>query len=307
MKSLTCQEILNQTLYQEHHSNCTLILEKGEIGNVTVPDLDEDLNPRYTIEIKASDLRTNYHYISLYLVWLNLITQILVPFVLLIIFNFLTYKKILEFEQALSNQVRVSFTKSRRQTTVRRSNAANSTENGPDNIEMIQLVPNERRQSIVELKENSKSSLLTRFKSIRKANGGSIRASKRVDDADDDEPKAMQATSSIVSGQASSDLRRREVVLAKISIYMVLVLLICHCVKIVPNLYELVLLLTHGSVIISTFLSTFCQCLCVEGATIVGGTTNHRVAAFLQLPAQQAISAKIKISAKYKAFGKLKS
>ena len=46
--------------------------------------------------------------------------------------------------------------------------------------------------------------------------------------------------SSIVSGQASSDLRKKEVVLAKISLYMVFVFLICHSVKIVPNIFEMV-------------------------------------------------------------------
>ncbi len=40
--------------------------------------------------------------------------------------------------------------------------------------------------------------------------------------------------------QNASDLRRREVVLAKISLYMVFVFLICHSVKIVPNIYEMV-------------------------------------------------------------------
>ena len=56
--------------------------------------------------------------------------------------------------------------------------------------------------------------------------------------------------SSIVSGQANSDLRRREVVLAKISLYMVFVLLICHSFKIVPNIYEMVL--TYVGVSIAT-------------------------------------------------------
>ena len=46
--------------------------------------------------------------------------------------------------------------------------------------------------------------------------------------------------SSIVSGQANSDLRKKEVVLAKISLYMVFVFLICHSVKIVPNIFEMV-------------------------------------------------------------------
>lgn len=236
MQNKTCLEILEAPHYQEYHANCT----DDETANVSVP--------KYQVNIQASDIRANSWYIRYYLVWLNMITQFLIPFVLLIIFNILTYKKILQFEQALSSQVRVSFTNSRRQT-VRRIGSSRSMMNSSnaehDNMEMIQMVPHECSQSIVELQQaNSKSSLLTRIKSMRKANGFT-RASQRVDDAEEEEQveeaRMMQATSSIVSGQAHSDLRKREVVLAKISIYMVVVLLMCHVIKIVPNIYELVL------------------------------------------------------------------
>ena len=60
-------------------------------------------------------------------------------------------------------------------------------------------------------------------------------------------------------GRAHSDLRRREVVLAKISLYMVFVFLICHSVKIVPNIYEMaqtylmVSLLSHHTIYLMTF------------------------------------------------------
>ena len=50
---------------------------------------------------------------------------------------------------------------------------------------------------------------------------------------------SVASGSAVVSGNAG-DLRRREVVLAKISLYMVFVFLICHSVKIVPNIYEMV-------------------------------------------------------------------
>ena len=52
--------------------------------------------------------------------------------------------------------------------------------------------------------------------------------------------RASVASSSAVTSGNAGDLRRREVVLAKISLYMVFVFLICHSVKIVPNIYEMV-------------------------------------------------------------------
>lgn len=65
--------------------------------------------------------------------------------------------------------------------------------------------------------------------------GGSTNASNGTKNL-----RQSAGNSSIVSGQANSDLRKKEVVLAKISLYMVFVFLICHSVKIVPNIFEMV-------------------------------------------------------------------
>ena len=91
------------------------------------------------------------------------------------------------------------------------------------------------------------------MKSIRRSTNGSVRASQRE--------SGMHGAGSIVSGQASSDLRRREVVLAKISLYMVFVLLLCHSVKIFPNLYEMYL----------TYNGVSCLFLTPEGAKSIFG------------------------------------
>ena len=93
---------------------------------------------------------------------------------------------------------------------------------------MIQLVSTEH-DKIDD--ENPRSNLLTRIKSMRHGSNGSVRGASAQ--------RASATNSSIVSEQAHSDLRRREVVLAKISLYMVFVFLICHSVKIVPNIYEM--------------------------------------------------------------------
>jgi hypothetical protein len=84
--------------------------------------------------------------------------------------------------------------------------------------------------------ENQQSGLLTRIKSLHYSK--SKRRNQSVIP-----PNSIVGggtNNSIVSTNANSDLRRREVVLAKISLYMVFVFLICHSVKIVPNIYEMV-------------------------------------------------------------------
>ena len=120
-----------------------------------------------------------------------------------------------------------------------------------DNLEMIQLVSTEH-DKIDD--ENPRSNLLTRIKSMRHGSNGSVRGASAQ--------RASATNSSIVSGQAHSDLRRREVVLAKISLYMVFVFLICHSVKIVPNIYEMLQTYLMVSqffiyIIISTFMSVY--------------------------------------------------
>ncbi len=137
---------------------------------------------------------------------------------MLIVFNILTYDKILKFEQTLSNQVssshhqskvrynsrlffriskvRVTFNNSKvnrkRRTNASSTNGsrgnsiANANEDhqrqatDADNIEMIQLV-SEQEQEEQLLKDGleEQKSFLTRIKSIRRSNG-SVRASQRA-------------------------------------------------------------------------------------------------------------------------------
>ena len=87
---------------------------------------------------------------------------------------------------------------------------------------------------------------------MRHSSNGSVRGGSASQ-------RASATNSSIVSGQAHSDLRRREVVLAKISLYMVFVFLICHSVKIVPNIYEM--LQTYLMVSFSSHLPLVTQSL----------------------------------------------
>ena len=109
---------------------------------------------------------------------------------------------------------------------------------------MIQLVSSTEEQpqpDELEEDENTRKSLLNRIKSIRKfsnsVSNGSVRNGSGARNLGS---RSSTGNSSIISGHFHSDLRRREVVLAKISLYMVFVFLICHSVKIVPNVYEMV-------------------------------------------------------------------
>ena len=73
-KTLNCSDILsNASYYMEYYDNCTF----NEMGNVTIPDLDENQNLRYRISIAPSTLRGNRTYIRVYTLWLNLIVQVI--------------------------------------------------------------------------------------------------------------------------------------------------------------------------------------------------------------------------------------
>ena len=59
------------------------------------------------IVLKPTDLRLNRIYIRVYILWMNLLLQIIGPFVLLIVLNVLTYKRIKDFEQTLNDTLRI--------------------------------------------------------------------------------------------------------------------------------------------------------------------------------------------------------
>ena len=58
------------------------------------------------VRLIPTSLRKNKIYIRVYLICLNFVVQILVPFTVLIIFNFLTYRTIKESEKALLQNIR---------------------------------------------------------------------------------------------------------------------------------------------------------------------------------------------------------
>ena len=160
LKSVDCAEIMADQSYLEYRPNCTIDTEDWAQQKVNVTVLDQNDEPQYKISITATDLRINRIYIRVYILWLNLIVQIIVPFVLLIVLNILTYKKIVEFEQNLSNQMRERNTTrpSMRRVTSQRVRSQDGQEN---DTEMIQLV-SEHEEEEEEIPRNN---LLQRIKS----------------------------------------------------------------------------------------------------------------------------------------------
>ena len=65
--------------------------------NDTVKDLKN-----VTVDIAATEMRLNQHYIFVYIFICNSIVNLLIPFLLLIVLNLKTYKRIHEYEQRLS-------------------------------------------------------------------------------------------------------------------------------------------------------------------------------------------------------------
>ena len=63
-------------------------------------------------------------------------------------------------------------------------------------------------------------------------------------------------TSVVKTSSGGPSLRRREVALAKISLYIVFVMLICHGVRLIPNTYEMIETYTQVSLIHYTHIST---------------------------------------------------
>ena len=65
---------------------------------------------RTIITLQPTNLRLNEWYIRIYIQWLNIVLHIIGPFILLIVLNVLTYRKILDFERTLSDTLRIRFT-----------------------------------------------------------------------------------------------------------------------------------------------------------------------------------------------------
>jgi len=149
--------------------------------------------PMFRAKLMATDMRKDKTYIRVYLICMNFLVQIVIPFAVLIGFNWLTYRTMKESEKTLLQNIRVHYQSNRNRTSTIRNNSENSTTN--ENITI---------QS--------------------STNGGS----------------SQNGNQAISTKNKATSLRKREVILSRISIYIVFVFLFCHSVRIVPNIYEMV-------------------------------------------------------------------
>ena len=77
-----------------------------EAGNELINATLAEAN-RTMIVLRPTELRVNEWYIRIYILWMNLLLQIIGPFILLIVLNVRTYNKIKDFERTLSDTLRI--------------------------------------------------------------------------------------------------------------------------------------------------------------------------------------------------------
>ena len=141
----------------------------------------------------ATDLRRDKIYIRVYLICMNFVVQIFIPFVVLITLNFLTYRTIKASEENLLNNIRIHYSCRKRLQDAQRQ--SETFKNG-DEIQEL---------NIGETYE-----------------------------------KGSEQRRSIIQQNKATSLRKREVILSRISIYIVFVFLFCHSLRIIPNVYEMI-------------------------------------------------------------------
>jgi hypothetical protein len=78
-KIINCTTIFEVEEYQQYVQNCTSydVGTADDEGQVTIPILDDYGHDQYTLSIAATSLRTNRIYIRVYILWLNLIVQVI--------------------------------------------------------------------------------------------------------------------------------------------------------------------------------------------------------------------------------------
>lgn len=82
-----------------------IVSDINELFNGTITT-DTDAPMPTEVRLVPTALRKNKIYIRVYLICLNFLVQILIPFTVLIIFNFLTYRTIKESERTLLQNYR---------------------------------------------------------------------------------------------------------------------------------------------------------------------------------------------------------
>ena len=282
-------------------------------------------------------MRTNPTYIRVYILWMNLFFQIVIPFLVLIGLNTFIYKKIKGFEKRSrenSTNFRVAFTtrkcpqgnvtpiespsKSNQPTALKDLRRRSSLPFFPNPEELIRYssenefqahkheeqdnrqsnikpkktkgdirenyphsigsnsnddinyqcgnnrsvihkpitngkkicsstskrkIPDVRNETRIKTKNNTlKSGLIFESQVTITENSGSniLKRDTARSISFDRQENAKNGKRGVVKSSNGISIRKREVVLAKISLYIVFVMLICHTVRLIPNTYEMV-------------------------------------------------------------------
>lgn len=252
-----------------------LRVHREPIGNVSMDESGSHNGStyyEYSVEIKPTTMRTNELYIRIYIFWMNVIVNLILPFVLLIVLNFRTYKKIKEFEKALSSaHIRVCFYKNSKGTNIRRNDGPeiHSDERERDSTskteefqqELDTILPQQKEPPLPKyrtylLKKLSgkryPTALNARKLSVESPPHASwaeeiptspdVIASCTVDVTvtQNEEGTTTNTRPATQGTNQAESLRKREVALAKISLYIVFVFLVCHSVRMFPNTFEMV-------------------------------------------------------------------
>eukprot|EP00095_Tigriopus_kingsejongensis_P007902 snap_masked-scaffold132_size323655-processed-gene-1.0 protein:Tk07902 transcript:snap_masked-scaffold132_size323655-processed-gene-1.0-mRNA-1 annotation:"solute carrier family 12 member 9" len=172
----------------------TALNESLALGNGTLVDVEPEA--QFKTLLVPTSLRRNKLYIRIYLIWINLFAQIIIPFVLLVTMNYKIYSTIKKSESDLRKNLRAT-------------RAGLSPDNHPGDT-------NQCKDQI----EKVSASLLS------------------VPNLNSNHPGTRSG--SPPEGNKATSLRKREVTLSKVSIYIVFVFLFCHSVRIIPNTFELI-------------------------------------------------------------------
>jgi len=193
-------------------------------------------------------LRTDPYYITIYVTWMGLIFNILGPFVALAVLNHITYRKIMDFETRLTSGFGIGLTANVR---CHPPKSGPNHENGNRNGSVVSnLHP---RQTSVVISSTGVSTTATNTSgNDRRPRNASLNPDQivRIDSSERiqlneltrEQNSRRSNNSSRISEKNSKKHvtpRRREVLLSKISLYIVYMFVCCHSVRLIPTVYEL--------------------------------------------------------------------
>lgn len=220
--------------------------------NVTTPYSDptqcqDPLNYTIQLHILPTDMRKNSTYIRVYILWMNLLIQIIIPFILLIVLNIKIFDKIKEFEQNLV-QIRITYTSKKYGQSVPRGEASQNFVSTPKTSGRglrahVHQNSSIRTENLTQDQDDIVSNPISG--DSKESSGGDrspLKASRKMSLYYSKKIEKVKAKVLKHTGPTKETIgeRKREVILAKISLYIVFVFLVCHGARLFPNTFEVV-------------------------------------------------------------------